>query len=342
MTKEYKINIDNFTADELAEAADILKNNGTVAFPTETVYGLGANALSGEAVKKIFIAKGRPSDNPLIVHIADISGIYPLVTEFNDRAKTLAENFWPGPLTMVLPASELIPKEVTGGLSTVAIRIPDHPVALMLLQLAGIPIAAPSANTSGGPSPTTPEHVLSDLRGKVDAVVAGGESSLGVESTVLDLTTEPPVILRPGGITREMLEEVIGKVKVDSAISASQDPRSPGMKYTHYSPHGETFLVTEHGKNLARKLDVLLNVNRKHELRTAFLITAEAVQYLKAKPELLWEFTDLDNVAHNLYTALRECDEQNIDAIYCETFTNKGIGLAVMNRLRKAAGGKVI
>ena len=330
------------SAQEIEDAARLLKNNELVAFPTETVYGLGANALSEEAVEKIFIAKGRPQDNPLIVHIADINGIYPLVTDFPDKAKKLAERFWPGPLSLVLPASKIIPQNVTADLSTVAIRMPEHPIALKLITEAGVPLAAPSANLSGKPSPTTAQHVLADLDGKIAAVIEGGECNVGVESTVLDINVDPPVILRPGGITKEMIEEVIGKVHVDSALSSKEKPKSPGMKYDHYSPNGEVFLVLDHGKMLATKLEHLLEVNVRHELRTAVLIHKDTARYLKKEPDLLVVFEDVEEAAHRLYTALRACDDNMIDTIYCETYKNTGIGHALMNRLRKAAGGKII
>lgn len=329
------------TPDNLKEAAEILKKNGLVAFPTETVYGLGANALSAEAVGKIFTAKGRPSDNPLIVHIVDVNGIYPLITDFPDKAKELAEKFWPGPLSIVLPAANSIPDVVSGGLPSVAIRIPDHPVALRLLLEAGVPIAAPSANISGRPSPTNAAHVLKDLEGKIDAIVDGGECGVGVESTVIDFTADVPVILRPGAITREMIEDAIGRVEVDTTTNKAK-PRSPGMKYTHYSPQGEVFLVSDHGKELAEKLEYLLTINTRHELRTAFLISTLTAQFLKKEPDLLFAFNDQEDAAHNLYNALRVCDDKQIDIIYCETYKKNGIGLALMNRLRKAAGNKII
>ena len=342
MTKLYKINPEHFTTPAIEEAADILRNGGTVAFPTETVYGLGANAMSSQAVEKIFIAKGRPSDNPLIVHIADLDGIYPLINNFPERAKILAEHFWPGPLTMVLPASQDVPSIVTAGLATIAVRMPNHPLALALIREAGVPLAAPSANISGQPSPTTATHVIKDLHGKIDAIIDGGNAEVGVESTVIDLTEQIPVILRPGSVTREMLEAVLGEVKLDQAINANDNPRSPGMKYQHYSPDGEVYLVMEHDKKLARKLEIILDINLRHELRTAFLITKTSAAFLKTEPHLLFTFENVEDAARNLYHALRLCDEQGIDKIYCERYAKKEIGLAVMNRLMKASGGKII
>lgn len=342
MTKVFKINSEHFTTPEIEEAADILRMGGTVAFPTETVYGLGANAMSSQAVEKIFIAKGRPSDNPLIVHIADLDGIYPLINNFSERAKILAGHFWPGPLTMVLPASPDVPSIVTAGLATVAIRMPNHPLALALIREAGVPLAAPSANISGQPSPTTAAHVMKDLQGKIDAIIDGGDAEVGVESTVIDMTEQLPVILRPGSVTREMLEAVLGEVKLDQAINANENPRSPGMKYQHYSPNAEVYLVLEHEKKLARKLEIILDINSRHELRTAFLITKTSAAFLKTEPHFLFTFENAEDAAHNLYHALRLCDEQGIDKIYCERYAKKDIGLAVMNRLMKASGGRVI
>lgn len=341
MTKVFKITPSNIL-EEVKEGAEIIKKGGTVAFPTETVYGLGANALVAGAVEKIFAAKGRPSDNPLIVHIAELASIYPLVTDFPEKAKLLARKFWPGPLTMVLPAAPGIPNAVTAGLKTVGIRMPNHPVALALISAAGVPIAAPSANTSGLPSPTSADHVILDLDGKIDAIINGGECQVGVESTVVDLTTSIPVILRPGGVTREMLEAVVGAVTIDKALTAADHPRAPGMKYKHYSPKGEVYLVNGHGCKLADKLNLLLLENREKKLRTALLITEETAKFIKQQPQFLYSFKDVLAAAQNLYAALRLCDENKIDVIYCETFSQNGMGLAVMNRMSKAAAGRDI
>ena len=343
MTKIFHVSDNDFDTVGIKTAARILRDGGLVAFPTETVYGLGANALSEEAVKKIFAAKGRPNDNPLIVHIADIERIYPLVTDFSEQAKLLAEKLWPGPLTLVLQASSIIPSIVTAGLETVAIRMPEHEVARRFIAEAGVPVAAPSANLSGKPSPTSAAHVLADLNGRIDAVIDGGECTVGVESTVLDISGETPLILRPGGVTKEMLEKVLGKeIKVDNAHASGEKPRSPGMKYTHYSPEGEVFLVTGHGKELAAKLKLLLDVNDMHGLTTAFILFPETAKYIKKAPSYLHVFTDVEDEAKNLYHVLRNCDEKAIDVIYCETVPKSGLGLAVMNRLTKAAGGKVL
>lgn len=239
--------VENLKDEELLEAAQILRDGGLVAFPTETVYGLGGNALDKEAAKKIYAAKGRPSDNPLIAHISCMEELAPLVREIPEAGRKLAEKFWPGPLTLVFPKSERVPFGTTGGLETVAVRVPKDPVANRLIRLAGVPVAAPSANTSGRPSPTTAEHVWQDLAGKIEMLVDGGPVGIGLESTIVDVSEEKPVILRPGAITREMLEEVLGEVELDPAITepvkADVRPKAPGMKYRHYAPKGDLVLI---------------------------------------------------------------------------------------------------
>jgi len=337
----------------LQQAAEILRKGGLVAFPTETVYGLGADALNSEAVEKIFIAKGRPVDNPLIVHVANPKDIEPLVRKIPDVATTLMELFWPGPLTLILPKSDLVPSSVSAGLDTVGIRIPAHPVALALLKAARIPIAAPSANLSGRPSPTSAAHVLKDLNGKIDAVIDGGKTSVGLESTVLDITGQVPTILRPGGVTYEQLAEVLGQVGMDPALSQPEPnsalkPRSPGMKYTHYSPRAEIWLVVGTEEQVAKKLKSLVGENRAAGKRVGIMSTEEMLFYSREynpKPdhwEILGSKDDLNGIATRLYQALRNCDRYHLDIVFAQTLPETGIGVAIMNRLLKAAGGKII
>ncbi|HHY59512.1 MAG TPA: threonylcarbamoyl-AMP synthase [Clostridia bacterium] len=337
----------------LTEAAVILRWGGTVAFPTETVYGLGANALNPAAVAKIFAAKGRPSDNPLIVHIACLDDLDMLVSRIPPAVELLVQAFWPGPLTLVLPKRPGVPDVVTAGLDTVGVRMPAHPVALALLEKSRVPVAAPSANLSGRPSPTTGLHVLKDLAGKVDLVLDAGECQVGVESTVLDLTTNPPMILRPGGITKEELEEVIGPVALDPALSgeASQDfkPKAPGMKYTHYAPKAKVTVVVGLTAAGLFTLSRLVQEARDRGLRVGLLLTAETARAYRerrlAQPhylEVLGSQYHLEEIASRLYGALRNCDRYRLDVVYAEGVPPKGLGLAIMNRLTKAAGRRIL
>lgn len=337
----------------LQQAAEILRKGGLVAFPTETVYGLGADALNPEAVEKIFVAKGRPFDNPLIVHVANPKDVKPLVRKIPDVATALMELFWPGPLTLIFPKSDLVPNSVSAGLDTVGIRIPAHSVALALLKAARIPIAAPSANLSGRPSPTSSAHVLKDLNGKIDAVIDGGKTSVGLESTVLDITGQVPAILRPGGVTYEQLEEVLGHVEMDPALiqpelNAALKSRSPGMKYTHYAPRAEIWIVVGTEEQVAKKLRSLVGENRAAGKRVGIMSTEEMLFFSREynlKPdhwEILGSKDDLTGIATRLYQALRNCDRYHLDIVFAQTVPETGIGVAIMNRLHKAAGGKII
>lgn len=346
-TKVIKINESEPDQAGLAEAGAILRAGGLVVFPTETVYGLGANALDAGAVAAIFEAKGRPSDNPLIVHISRMAQVSELADDFTIQAQRAAEAFWPGPLTLVLPKKPCMPAQVTAGLETVALRMPDHPVALALLDKAGIPVAAPSANTSGKPSPTTVEHVLTDLNGKVDMVVDGGDCRIGVESTVLDMTAEPPVILRPGGISREDLEGVLGHVEVDPAVlehDAAAVPRSPGMKYRHYAPKAKLILVN--GRDLTQmhnKVAELIAAYHAQNMAVGVLASTETVNEYRAEAVFqMGTRTQLTTVARRLFYGLRYLDERQVDIIIAEGYPDTGIGTAIMNRLKKAAGGNLI
>lgn len=330
---------------ELKLAADTLAEGKLVVFPTETVYGLGANALDQNAVKRIFEAKGRPSDNPLIVHISQIEQLTSLVKSIPPKAQTLMDAFWPGPLTLVFFKSESVSNEVTAGLTTVAIRMPDNEIALRIISLSGVPIAAPSANLSGRPSPTEAIHVIEDLFGRVDIIVDGGSCSVGLESTVLDITVDPPVVLRPGGITAEMLEEVIGPVIGDkpSEISVNDTPKSPGMKYRHYAPKAEMTIVSGDSDRVVCEVNRLVKKCREGNLKVGVLASRETCKRYDAQVVLSPGSRErLEDVAGEIYACLRSFDDAGVDVIYAEAFSEEGIGHAIMNRLRKAAAGRMI
>ena len=334
-------------------AARVLLAGGTVAFPTETVYGLGANALDGAAVEKIFLARRRPGDNPLIVHVARREELDRLVTRVPAQAERLIDLFWPGPLTLILPRSWAVPDQVTAGLDTVAVRMPRHPVALALIRAAGVPVAAPSANLSGKPSPTSGLHVLRDLAGRVNLVLDGGRAEVGLESTVLDLTGDCPLILRPGGVSREELEQVLGQVALDPALAQDHSgllkPRSPGLKYTHYAPAARVFVIRAAlPERLPEALVRLVRRARTRGKRVGLLLTAETAREFirqKIQPdylEVMGSRNRPQEIAARLFEALRNCDRHRLDLVYAESIPEKGIGLAVMNRLLKAAGYRVI
>ncbi|NLY11613.1 MAG: threonylcarbamoyl-AMP synthase [Firmicutes bacterium] len=324
--------------EQLQEAIDLLKDGECVAFPTETVYGLGADALNQEAVKKIFLAKGRPADNPLIVHIADRKQINDLVVEVPAEAQVLIEKFWPGPLTLVLKKKLSVPDIVTAGLSTVAVRMPDHPVALQLLK-SGVPLAAPSANISGKPSPTRAEHVFSDLNGRIPAIVDGGATQSGVESTVIDCTISPFRLLRPGGVTFEQLKNYC-QIEIDRGVYHHVDkPRSPGMKYKHYSPDADLVLVMGEDKVSTIVQQVKLHPNKS----VGIMAVSEHIKiYREHCPgTTLLEMGskyDLPTVAENIYHLLREVDARGLELVFVEGFPEENLGMAIMNRLRRAAG----
>ncbi|MDW7675772.1 MAG: L-threonylcarbamoyladenylate synthase [Bacillota bacterium] len=351
-TKIITINRDEPLEKQLKIAGQLLAEGKLVAFPTETVYGLGANGLSGEAVTKIFKAKGRPQDNPLILHIADRDSLAPLVAKVPPVAEPLMDAFWPGPLTLVFPKSDLIPQEVTAGLDTVAIRMPDHPVALALLKAAAVPVAAPSANLSGKPSPTEAAHVYNDLQGKVEAIVNGGPTEVGLESTVLDITGEVPVILRPGSITLDMLQEVVEKVEIDPNLAIGDGggaPKAPGMKYTHYAPEAQVVLVKgPEVRQVANKILALVEQGKRDKLKVAVMISEEAVDReidLLTAPDqafVLGSRDDMEEVGRQIYRVLRECDQLGIELIVVEAYPPTGVGLAVMNRLDKAAAFQTV
>lgn len=325
---------------QIVDAAKILQLGQVVAFPTETVYGLGANAFSDEAVQLIFQAKGRPSDNPLIVHIANNKQLDELVEEIPDGAKKLMEAFWPGPLTIILKSKKQVSKFVTAGLSTVGVRMPDHPVALALIEASGLPIAAPSANTSGKPSPTSAKHVFEDLNGRIAGIVDGGSTGVGLESTVIDCSQDVFTILRPGSITPEMIKKVVSNVEIDPAtVKETEAPKSPGMKYKHYAPDAQMHLV-----NGSMEFIHKLIHNAKIEGKiVGILTTEENVNQYKADVVLACgKRNDLTTVAASLYDCIRQFNEENVDIIFCESFPYEGIGIAIMNRLWKACGHSII
>lgn len=332
--------------ESLEEAGRVLRAGGTVAFPTETVYGLGADALNPAAIEKIFAAKGRPMDNPLIVHIADWQQLSLLTKDPPSALYQLGERFWPGPLTLIVPRHPRVPAEVSAGLSTVALRWPDHPVAVALIKVAGIPLAAPSANRSGKPSPTRAQHVKDDLEGKIDMILDGGPTGVGMESTVLDLTQDPPVILRPGGVTREMLKAVLGRVE-EVAEETVAAPPSPGMKYRHYAPDTPLLLLEGELWQMAEQVRRLVQDYRAAGRRIGLLASEELLfRYAEdGGPEgwgadyvfRLGSRNRLKEVAANLYQALRQSDRAALDLILVESFPEHGLGSAIMNRLRRAA-----
>ncbi|CUH95478.1 putative tRNA threonylcarbamoyladenosine biosynthesis protein YwlC [Propionispora sp. 2/2-37] len=328
----------------LRRAAQYLRQGGLVAFPTETVYGLGANGLDREAVANIFKAKGRPGDNPLILHIAERDEVGKLAAAISANAALLMDTYWPGPLTVILPRQPVVPDMVTGGLDTVAIRLPDSVVARALIRLAGVPVAAPSANISGRPSPTNAGDVLADMNGKIAAVVDAGDCNIGVESTIVDCTTPVPTLLRPGGITLEMLFETLGEVEVDPALVKEDEiPKAPGMKYTHYAPLAPMTLVegaTQTPQILLREINRALTCNK----RVGAVVSEETAAILPDNVILaVWgKREDTAAAAAALYTVLRYFDDKPVDMIYAEGITEKGLGLAVMNRLRKASGYRSI
>lgn len=370
--------------EELKEAASILRSGGLVAFPTETVYGLGGNALDEDAARKIYAAKGRPSDNPLIAHVSCVEEVAPLVKEIPEAGRKLMEAFWPGPLTMIFPKSEKVPYGTTGGLDTVAIRMPDDPVANRLIALAGVPVAAPSANTSGRPSPTTADHVWQDMNGRIEMIIDGGPVGIGVESTIVDVSSAVPSVLRPGAITMEMLAEVLGEISVDPAIlgplSADVRPKAPGMKYKHYAPKADLTLVEpgtgterESGAEQVTGAEQKTGADRNTGADPETGLDETQLQAMICKVrELSREkieagykvgvictdesrgcYTDGEvrsigarksqaSVAHNLYALLREFDDLGVDYIFSESFPKDHLGQAIMNRLSKAAGYKIV
>jgi len=332
----------------IREAANTIRRGGTVAFPTETVYGLGADALNQEAVTKIFEAKQRPADNPIIVHIYSEEDVKRLSAEVPVQVAVLAEKFWPGPITIVLKAASMVPRVTTGGLDTVGIRMPSHRIARILLRESGVPIAAPSANVAGRPSPTKVEHVIEDLAGKIDMVIDGGPTNVGVESTVIDLTKSPPVILRPGGTTAEELRKVLGPLTLHPSVRAEGEVRinralSPGMKYRHYAPKAEMFLVEGEADAIEWKIEEIANEYVSRGKRVGILSFDEnRLAHIRATVKSLGSRDDPETAAKNVFSLLREFDKEGVQVIIAEGMSEKGLGLAVMNRLRKASSHRII
>ncbi len=330
------------------QAGQIIRDGGLVAFPTETVYGLGGNAFDKDSSLKIYSAKGRPSDNPLIVHIADISEIDGIAENVSDAARRLMEKFWPGPLTIILKKKDIVPAETTGGLDTVAVRMPSHPVALEFIKSAGVPIAAPSANTSGRPSPTMAKHVAEDMTGRIEMIIDGGQVDIGIESTIIDMSGETPMILRPGYITKEMLEKEIGSVLVDKVVLAKSSeelakdnyvPKAPGMKYRHYAPKAELIMFEGETENVSQEINRRTEEDLESGRKVGIICTDETINlYKKGKVVSIGSAKNEETIAHNLYGVLRDFDNMDVECIYSETFYNTGLGQAIMNRLIKAAG----
>jgi len=331
---------------DLVKAGEILRAGGLVAFPTETVYGLGGDAMHSEASSKIYAAKGRPSDNPLIIHISEFEEIHNIGKDVPAEAKMLADAFWPGPLTMVVKKRDEVPYTTTGGLDTVAVRLPSHPVARALIKESGCPIAAPSANTSGRPSPTKAEHVIEDMSGKIDMIIDGGNCGIGLESTIVDLTEETPMILRPGYITLEMVCKVVGKCEIDPGILAEDSlakPKAPGMKYKHYAPKAQLTIVDGAENKVIEKINFLTKADREEGKRVGIIATRESIdKYTGDVVVNIGSREDEDTIARNLFAILRDFDNADVDRIYSESFVSPAVGQAIMNRLLKAAGHSVI
>lgn len=345
-TRIVNISKDNIDNSLMKEAGEIILSGGLVAFPTETVYGLGGDAFNSESSMKIYAAKGRPSDNPLIVHIADISDLAKVAESVPEEAYKLARAFWPGPLTIILNKVPDLPRETTGGLETVAVRMPSHPVALEFIKEAGGFVAAPSANLSGRPSPTSAKYVIEDLDGRIDMIIDGGSSEIGLESTIVDLAQSKPMILRPGYITREDLERVLGTVSIDRTIlddNSTEPPKAPGMKYRHYAPKADLLIVSGSSDNVIDYINQKVLADHADEKKVAVISTDETADKYRADiVKSLGARDDETSIARNLFRILRELDDIEVDMIYTESFDSKGISMATMNRLLKAAGHKEV
>lgn len=347
-TEIIRIDPECISREEIRRAGEVIKRGGLVAFPTETVYGLGGDALNPEASGKIYAAKGRPSDNPLIVHIADMEHLEGIAESVPESARILAEKFWPGPLTMIFPKTGIVPRETTGGLDTVAVRMPSHPVALSLIEASGGYIAAPSANLSGKPSPTEAIHVIRDLKGRIDMIIDGGSTSIGLESTIVDFTGNVPVILRPGFINPEMLREILGIVEIDPGIAGIPEgsdvrPKAPGMKYRHYAPRAELTVVEGEAAAVVREINRLTEEAAAAGKRAGVISADETKDLYRADVvHGIGSRAEEETIARHLFGVLRELDDDGVDVIYSESFDTPNMGMAIMNRLLKAAGHRVI
>lgn len=340
-------NLDEIEQEQiLRRAGTVLREGGLVAFPTETVYGLGGDALNRESSGKIYRAKGRPSDNPLIVHIADMEALPFIVEKVTPEAVKIAEAFWPGPLTMILTKSDKVPLETTGGLDTVAVRMPSHPIARKLIEYGGGYVAAPSANVSGKPSPTLAKYVVEDMDGRIEMILDGGEVGIGLESTIIDLTVSPPQILRPGYITRSMLEQVLGQVQTDKTILSNESglaPRAPGMKYRHYAPKGELTIVSGKPGEVVDYVNEQTRIFREQGKKVGIIASGENLELYQADVvKNIGSRQEESEIARNLYRILREFDDEEVEVIFSEEFYSEGMGQAIMNRLLKAAAHKIV
>jgi L-threonylcarbamoyladenylate synthase len=344
----FKVNPDEPEKEKIMEAASIIKAGGLVAFPTETVYGLGADALNAEAVLALFAAKNRPLDNPPIVHVENPRDVFKLTEQVPTKAELLMKAFWPGPLTLVFVRSNIVPDVTTAGLETIAIRMPKHKVALSLIKKSGCPIAAPSANLAGKPSPTSAKHVFDDLNGRIDAILDSGPTQIGVESTVLDVSVDPPMLLRPGGTSLESLRKVLKEINLHPFITAEaqllpEKTRSPGMRYKHYAPKAQVVLVEGMVPSIMSKVKELTGACWLENKKVGVLATDETAWAYEADVvKSLGTRRNLETMAANLFKILREFDEENVDLIIAEGVPTEGLGLAVMNRLRKASGYNII
>lgn len=334
------IKINSIDDEALKRAGQCIKDGGLVAFPTETVYGLGGDGLNEVAAKNIYLAKGRPSDNPLILHINDQKMLGRIVSEVTPMAKKITTAFCPGPITIILPKSNIVPKAVTGGLDTIAVRMPDNDIARALIKYADTPIAAPSANISGRPSPTTAQAVYKDLQSRIDMVLDGGACQFGVESTIVDCTEDVPIILRPGAITKEMLEEIFPVVKIDKAIvGANVVPKAPGMKYKHYAPKVDMILIEGDNEKMSSSIKEILHKYENEGKKVGLLVSDEVANELNHQNIFSYGSQEnLAQIASEIYEGLRYFDDKDVDIILAQGTTDKGIGLAIMNRLHKASG----
>ncbi len=367
-TQFVKIDMEHPQREHITAAAEILQNGGLVAFPTETVYGLGGNALDPTASAKIYAAKGRPSDNPLIAHIADRKDLQDLVSEIPAAAEKLMDLYWPGPMTLVFPKTDKVPYSTTGGLDTVAVRMPSHPVARALIRAAGVPIAAPSANLSGRPSPTKAEHVYEDMDGRIEMILDGGEVGIGLESTIIDVTGDVPSLLRPGFISEEMLKDALGQVEVDAASVGPMDPaaqpKAPGMKYRHYAPKADMTIIRGSQDRMidticekaaralqrGKKVGIVCTEESLPVYEERLRAVTGAMEKMADEKEncgmldlaVIGSRKDPSTIAHNLFDVLRSFDGQQVDQIYSESFEGGQLGDAIMNRLKKAAGYHIV
>lgn len=345
-TRICRIDSANISENIIKEAGEVIRQGGLVAFPTETVYGLGGDAFNPESSRKIYAAKGRPSDNPLIVHIAGLEDIEKLTGDISDQARRLMDAYWPGPLTIIFRKKKEVPDETTGGLDTVAVRFPSDPVAQRFIEAAGGFVAAPSANISGRPSPTNGKYVVEDMDGRIDMILYGDDAEIGLESTIVDATEEIPVILRPGFITEKMIEEVCGSVDTDKTILSDASgiaPKAPGMKYRHYAPKGQLAIVEGDAEEVINYINSSVKKDIAEGLKTGVIATDETGGRYSADLVLSAGARNRkEQVAHRLFSILREFDDEGIEKIYSESFADDGLGTAVMNRLLKAAGHNVV